>query len=462
MSPARGGERRRPAATPSAGILTLSLVGFFGIFSTTISKSPVLPLFVKSLSGSDTVIGIIAAISPLAGILFSFPVGMLADRWGKKRLLLVAACVFVIAPLLYLVVQAPYWLIPIRFFHGIATAILGPVASAFIASAYPDSKGEKMGLYSSATLVGRTLAPLLGGAIISWFVFFGGSYTYRAVYGAAFLLSLPVLLLILTLKKEKTGAADSPSASQPAGMPHPRQERSGAAAGMPPAAAAGMPPGAAAVKRVTVADFGRSLGEFLRNRRLLGTSLVEMATYFAYGVMETYLPIYLAGQGVPAYQIGLVFSLQILSIALTKPLFGKLADTIDRRVQILAGIASLAAFVAVIPLFTSMIAIAAIGVLFGLAISVSTVATSAYVADVARQESLGASLGALSSIMDIGQSSGPFIAGIMITALSIGAGFFTAAAVCVLAALLFALLAFRKQAWAILKAGENGRKDTAG
>jgi MFS family permease len=219
MSPARGGERRRPAATPSAGILTLSLVGFFGIFSTTISKSPVLPLFVKSLSGSDTVIGIIAAISPLAGILFSFPVGMLADRWGKKRLLLVAACVFVIAPLLYLVVQAPYWLIPIRFFHGIATAILGPVASAFIASAYPDSKGEKMGLYSSATLVGRTLAPLLGGAIISWFVFFGGSYTYRAVYGAAFLLSLPVLLLILTLKKEKTGAADSPSASQPAGMP---------------------------------------------------------------------------------------------------------------------------------------------------------------------------------------------------------------------------------------------------
>ena len=31
------------------------------------SKSPVLPLFVKSLSGSDTVIGLISAISPLAG-----------------------------------------------------------------------------------------------------------------------------------------------------------------------------------------------------------------------------------------------------------------------------------------------------------------------------------------------------------------------------------------------------------
>jgi DHA1 family multidrug resistance protein-like MFS transporter len=110
------------------GIGALSLAGFFGIFSTTMSKSPVLPLFVKSLSGSETVIGLIAAVSPFAGVLFSFPVGMLADRWGKKRLLTAAAGVLLAAPLLYLLVQNPFWLIPIRFFHGIATAILVPVA----------------------------------------------------------------------------------------------------------------------------------------------------------------------------------------------------------------------------------------------------------------------------------------------------------------------------------------------
>jgi DHA1 family multidrug resistance protein-like MFS transporter len=401
-----GGARR------GSDIVTLSLVGFFGIFSTTISKSPVLPLFVRSLSGSDSLIGLIAAISPLAGILFSFPVGMLADRWGKKRLLVVAASVFLTAPLLYFVVQSPYWLIPIRFFHGIATAILGPVATAFIASAYPGSKGEKLGLYSSATLVGRTLAPLLGGAIISWFVFSGGAYAYRAVYAAAFLLSLPVFALVLSLKDERAAGAATP--------------------------------GAAATKRVTVSDFGRSLLEFLRNRRLLGTSLVEMATYFAYGVMETYLPIYLSGQGVPAYQIGLLFSLQVLSIALTKPLFGRLADVVDRRAQILAGIVALAACVAIVPLFSGFIAMAVIGILFGLALSVSTVATSTYVADVARRESIGASLGALSSIMDIGHSSGPFIAGIVITAVSVEAGFLTAGAVCIVSALLFVAFAFRK------------------
>ena len=133
MSPApRGGTRRR-----DTGILVLSLAGFFGIFSTTMSKSPVLPLFIKSLSGSETVIGLIAAVSPFAGVLFSFPVGMLADQWGKRRMLTAAAGVLLIAPLLYLFANNPLWLIPIRFFHGIATAILTPVASAFICDAYP-------------------------------------------------------------------------------------------------------------------------------------------------------------------------------------------------------------------------------------------------------------------------------------------------------------------------------------
>ena len=399
-----------PVRPVPSGIAAVSFIGFLGIFSTTMSKNPVLPLFVKSLSGSDAVIGLIAAISPLAGIFFSFPVGMLADRWGKKRLLLIAALVFLLAPLLYLLVSNPWWLIPIRFFHGIATAILGPVGSAFIVNAYPESKGEKLGLYSSATLIGRTLAPLLGGAIISAFLFMGGSLSYRAVYAAAFLLGIPVLVLTLTLK-----SSDSPA-----------------------------DPGS--VRRPTLADFGKSLAEFARNRRLFSTSLVEAATYFAFGCMETYLPVLLSSKGVPAYQIGLIFSLQILAIALTKPLFGRLADTVDRRIQILFGIVFLAVFIAAVPVFGGTIEIAAIGVLFGLAMSVSTVATSTYVADVAKQENLGASLGALSSIMDIGHSSGPFIAGIIITATTMAGGFLSAGIVCILSAGLFAIFTSGKPA----------------
>jgi MFS transporter, DHA1 family, multidrug resistance protein len=400
-----------PAESRAQGgeILLISLIGFLGIFSTTMSKSPVLPLFVKSLSGSESVVGLIAAVSPLAGILFSFPVGMLADTWGRKRMLVAAGVVFLVAHLLYFVVASPWWLIPIRFFHGIATAILGPVASAFIVNAYPRSKGEKLGLYSSATLVGRTLAPLLGGALISLFLFLGGTWMYRVVYAGAFLLAIPVCVMIMTLKP------DSPARAR----------------------------GGPAKKPVTLSDFRRSLAEFLRNRRMLATSLVEMATYFAYGVIETYLPLLLAGLGVPAYQIGLLFSLQILSIALSKPLFGRLADSVDRRVQIVAGIVVIGAAIAVIPFFTSTAGIAAFAVLFGLGVSISTVATSTYVAEVAREDSLGASLGALSSIMDIGHSSGPLVAGVMITAAGAAAGFLAAGGVCAAALLIFAAMVFR-------------------
>jgi len=44
----------------------------------------------------------------------------------------------------------------------------------------------------------------------------------------------------------------------------------------------------------------------------------------------------------------------------------------------------------------------------------STVATSAYIADLARRENVGASMGALSATMDIGHAAGPLCSGIVI------------------------------------------------
>ena len=128
-------------------VTTLFLLGFFAIFSTTISKNPVLPLFSQALGASDAVIGMIAAVSPLAGILFSFPVGVLSDHLGRRKLLIASGLVFLSAPVLYLFITDPFWLIPVRFFHGTATAILTPVISAIIAERFPEKKGEMLGQY---------------------------------------------------------------------------------------------------------------------------------------------------------------------------------------------------------------------------------------------------------------------------------------------------------------------------
>jgi MFS family permease len=362
----------------------LSLIGFFAIFSTTISKNPVLPLFAQALGAGDTVIGLIAAVSPLAGILFSFPVGVMSDRIGRRRLLVMSGVVFLVAPLLYLLISDPLWLIPVRFFHGMATAILGPVIFAIIAERFPATKGEMLGTYSSATLIGRTLAPLAGGIIITFFAFTPGLVQYRLVYVAAALAAAPVCYLTLMYREEQSGSLNIPEFSV----------------------------------------FKESLVTFIANRRLRATAIADMATYFAFGAFETFLPVYLYSLHFEAYQIGIIFAIQVLIIAVTKPFFGRIADHVDKRYQIIIGLLITGITIAVVSFTVTFPGFLAVSAVFGLGISLSTVATSAYVADMAKKDQIGASMGALSSIMDIGQSAGPLVTGIIITIAGFTIGFF--------------------------------------
>jgi MFS family permease len=343
--------------------------------------------------------------------------GLMADKIGHKKLLLFSGIIFLVSPLLYLLVSNPWYLIPIRFFHGIATAILGPVAAVMIFEKYKSQKGEKIGLYSSATLVGRTIAPIVGGAILSYFALQSGLFSYQLVYVAAFVFSLPVIVLILLLrdtaptKNVKNKLSNS--------------------------------------KKLTLGDFKNSLFTFVKDKRLFATALVEMATYFAFGAFETYLPLFLLTKGVLPYEIGLIFSIQILTIALSKPVFGKLSDKIDRRIQIVIGVLIVGMCILAVPLLSTFFEFVVMGLLFGLGMSFSTIATATYVADISKKEELGASVGLFSSVMDVGNSSGPLITGIILTifaATTYGyfAGFATSFVLCLLAGIWFTIACYTK------------------
>jgi MFS family permease len=375
------------------------LLGFFAIFSTTISKNPVLPLFSSAIGADDTIIGLIAAFSPLAGILFSFPVGVLSDHIGKRRLLIAAGVVFLVAPLLYLFITDPYWLIPVRFFHGTATAILGPVISAVIAERFPSAKGEMLGQYASATLVGRTIAPLAGGAIITLLIFSPGLIRYQMVYLAAALAAVPVFFMTLMYRDDHPGR----------------------------------------VSVLSFSVFHESFVTFFTNSRLRGTACVDMATYFIFGAFETFLPVFFLSFGISAYETGIIFAVQVLIIALTKPFFGRIADRFDKRIQIVAGLLIVGCAAEIIAFVSTFALFLLVSVLFGIGMSLSTVATSAYVADVAKKEQIGASMGALSSIMDIGQATGPVVTGIIITAAGYSAGFFASVVLALVVAPVFIL-----------------------
>ena len=108
----------------------LCIMGGLAIFSSTMSKNPALPLFIRSMGVPVSTVGFIAAASTVVGILVSLPAGILSDIIGRRRVILMAAFVFASAPFLYLFITEPWQLVLVRIYHGLATAILGPVAMA--------------------------------------------------------------------------------------------------------------------------------------------------------------------------------------------------------------------------------------------------------------------------------------------------------------------------------------------
>ncbi|RLF22589.1 MAG: hypothetical protein DRM97_05555 [Thermoprotei archaeon] len=167
----------------------LSIAGLVAILSSTASKSPTLPLFAEYLGASPSEIGLIAAASTITGVLVNITAGTLSDLYGRRRLLISSGFFFATAPFLYLFITKPWQLIVVRVYHGIATAVFTPVAIAAIADIYHERRGEMMGFFSSATLLGRLLAPSIAGTMITLYSFHE-TYALCGVFGIAALATL--------------------------------------------------------------------------------------------------------------------------------------------------------------------------------------------------------------------------------------------------------------------------------
>ena len=350
--------------------LLLCIMGGLAIFSSTMAKSPVLPLFAGSLGIPDKTLGFVAAASTVVGILVSFPAATLSDFVGRRRLLLIAAFVFATAPFGYLFVHNIWSLVLVRVYHGLATAILGPIAMAAVADTYSTGRGEKMAWYSSATMVGRFLAPLLGGALIM-----GSNYHWvYLVDGILGVLALAAALFITFPQKA-----------------------------------------AAPVVKREKRNIGREIVTIVTHRGILSTSLVEAVQYFAYGAIETYLPRYLTENSkFTTLEIGSLFTGQIVVVALTKPIMGRLSDRHGRVPIIISGLILGGLVTAALSFSLNWFVLIVLIGLFGLGLSTVTASTSALVADLSRSANRGSALGLLSTIMDIGQSLGPILTGVML------------------------------------------------
>lgn len=122
----------------------------------------------------------------LAGLLVTM--GALADRIGRKRLLLIGAVGFAAASVLAAYAPTAGWLIAARALQGVAGATLMPATLSIIRATFADPRQRTLavGVWSAAAAAGAALGPLVGGVLLDHFW-----------WGSVFLINLPVMAVLL-------------------------------------------------------------------------------------------------------------------------------------------------------------------------------------------------------------------------------------------------------------------------
>lgn len=122
----------------------------------------------------------------LAGLLITM--GNLADRIGRKRLLLIGTVGFGAASALAAFAPTPEALIVARALLGVAGATLMPSTLSIIRSMFTGraQRARAIALWSVGATAGAAMGPLVGGVLLDTFW-----------WGAGFLINIPVMALVL-------------------------------------------------------------------------------------------------------------------------------------------------------------------------------------------------------------------------------------------------------------------------
>lgn len=386
--------------------LVLCIVGLFAILSSTMSKNPVLKPFSTDLGAPNDLVGLIASASTIPGMLISLPVASLSDVLGRRKVLLFSAFIFASAPFLYLFVTSWWQLIPVRFYHGFATAIFVPVAEAAIAEAFPTKRGERISIFGSITSIGRAAAPFLGGYIL-----FLTNYGYNTLYLSVATAGITSFIIALFfLFENKTFSPEHIN------------------------------------KKASMGSIANGWLKVAKKREIQLVSLVQSSQYYVFGAVEFFLVGYLSEVVMlDPLLIGIIMGSQLIALILTRPLMGRISDKTGRKKPILMGSILSALILAAFPLSNYFPILLLLSVGYGIGFSAVISSTSPLTCEVAPPNLTGTSLGFLSTMMDVGQTLGPIISG-MILALTLQYSplFFSLSGLLILSTVIFTLYNSRK------------------
>jgi MFS family permease len=265
------------------------------------SVAPVFPTVAEALDVRVEAVGLLITVFTLPGVLLTPFLGVLADRFGRKPVLVPALVLFALAGTACAFARDFRILLLFRFLQGVGGASLGSLNVTLIGDLLSGRRRvAAMGYNASVLSLGTAIYPALGGAlaIFGWYVPF-----------ALPVLGLGVALLVLR-HLETVEVSD----------------------------------------RTRLRHYLRAALEGMGNRKAIGLFLVSFLTFVVlYGAYSTFIPLYLSDRfGSTALAIGIVMTIGSLSTAVTAAQLGHVSQRVEpERLIILAFILYALSFVAI-------------------------------------------------------------------------------------------------------------------
>jgi MFS family permease len=340
---------------------------------------PVMPVFAASLGAGGLELGLIIAAFSITRGLFQPVVGSLSDRWGRKGFLLCGLLVYGLVGLIIPRATSVVNLVVIRAFHGIGSAMIVPVAMAYVSDMSPAGReGRNMGLLNAAIFSGIGSGPLLGGFFTDRWGMASAFYAMAGLTGVA--------MLLVAVQMPAREIREHPG------------------------------------RRMGIL---KALGSMLGRQRTAGILLARMATMIIMVPTMGFLPLlmqqWFAASGT---EIGVVIACRTLVNALLQTPCGRLGDRMGRLRLLVTGCLVVSAVMCLVPLAAHFWWLLLLFVLLGMGEALIWPTLAALATEEGRRYGQGTMMGVFNLAMSTGVLSGSLGAGITMDLLGLRWAFF--------------------------------------
>jgi MFS family permease len=320
---------------------------------------PILPIFASARGASALEVGAMLTAGVVGSALAQFPGGWLADRYDRRRLVVIFNVIYAVMFPLYLIHMSPLFFIPLRFFHALLTNGYQPTALALLTDLSPaKDRGRVFGYWSSSFMSGLLIGPAIGGLLANFEL-------SNAFWGATAVCLLTAgTMLLLPKPKRHVRAVES-------GGPSPR---------------------------VLIAV-------------LLPAMLAAAGTAYGIGCYDAVWSLYVHSLGGGPAVIGLSFTLFSLPVLVMSGVAGALSDRIGPKPVVLWSTLAMGAFGAAYGFIHNIPVIVGLGVLEGTTVIGGRPALQALVSRSVPESHQGRAQGTFQTTLLLFQATGSLVGG---------------------------------------------------